>query len=122
MPRWLVCAKRFLLSIPFALSWSPCALAHDYYVSPTGNDINAGTIEQPFRTIQRAASLMVAGDTAYVRAGTYRETVMPARSGTATAPITFLPYNGESVTVSGADVIPARFMDGFERQNLSGCG
>src|SRR5690242_15486931 len=45
--------------------------------------------------------------TTYVQAGTYRETVTPARSGTATSSITFLPYGGESVTISGADVLPA---------------
>ena len=50
---------------------------------------------------------MVAGDTAYIRAGVYRETVKPVNSGTQAAPITFMPYNGEAVTVSGADVIPA---------------
>ena len=50
---------------------------------------------------------MVAGDTAYIRAGVYRETVVPANSGTQSAPITFTAYNGEAVTVSGADVIPA---------------
>jgi hypothetical protein len=43
----------------------------------------------------------------YVRAGVYRETVTPVRSGTQAAPITFQPYNGESVTISGADAIPA---------------
>jgi hypothetical protein len=50
---------------------------------------------------------MVAGDTAYIRAGVYRETVTPAHSGTQSAPIAYMPYNGESVTVSGADAIPA---------------
>src|SRR5262245_13745338 len=78
--------------------WSSCGLASDYYVAPTGNDTNPGTMDRPFLTIQKAASTMVAGDTTYVRAGTYRETVIPARSGTATAPINFLPYAGETVT------------------------
>jgi uncharacterized protein (TIGR03437 family) len=83
------------------------ALAADYYVSPSGSDSSPGTLSQPFLTIQKAASVMVAGDTAFLRAGIYRETVTPAHSGTQSAPITYMPYNGESVTVSGADVIPA---------------
>jgi uncharacterized protein (TIGR03437 family) len=83
------------------------ALAADYYVSPSGSDSFPGTLSQPFLTIQKAASVMEAGDTAFIRAGTYRETVTPKNSGTQNAPITFMPYNGESVTVSGADVIPA---------------
>src|SRR5208283_2602272 len=83
------------------------ALAADYYVSPSGSDSFPGTLSQPFLTIQKAASVMEAGDTAFIRAGTYRETVIPKNSGTQNAPITFMPYNGESVTVSGADAIPA---------------
>ncbi len=83
------------------------ALAADYYVSPSGSDSSPGTLSQPFLTIQKAASVMAAGDTAFIRAGIYRETVTPANSGTQNAPITYMPYNGESVTVSGADVIPA---------------
>jgi uncharacterized protein (TIGR03437 family) len=82
-------------------------LAADYYVSPSGSNSSPGTLSQPFQTIQKAASVMVAGDTAFIRAGIYRETVTPANSGTQNAPITYMPYNGESVTVSGADVIPA---------------
>jgi uncharacterized protein (TIGR03437 family) len=90
-----------------ALFALPLAQAADYYVAPSGSDSAPGTLAQPFQTIQKAASVMVAGDTAFIRAGTYRETVTPAHSGTQNAPITFMPYNGESVTVSGADAIPA---------------
>jgi uncharacterized protein (TIGR03437 family) len=80
---------------------------HSYYVSTSGSDSNPGTLSQPFQTIQKAASAMVAGDTTFIRAGIYRETVVPANSGTQMAPITFRPYNNESVTVSGADLLPA---------------
>jgi uncharacterized protein (TIGR03437 family) len=92
-----------LLTVFLALS----ASASDYYVSPSGSDNAPGTLAQPFQTIQQAASVMVAGDTAHILAGVYRETVVPAHSGTQNAPITFMPYNGQSVTVSGADVILA---------------
>lgn len=50
---------------------------------------------------------MVAGDTAFIRAGIYRESVTPKNSGTQGSLITFMPFNGEAVTVSGANVIPA---------------
>ena len=40
-------------------------------------------IGEAFRTIQRAANLARPGDTVFVRAGTYRETVRPANNGTA---------------------------------------
>ena len=48
---------------------------------------------------------MIQGNTCYVRTGTYRETITPANSGTPSAPIAFQPYDGESVTISGADII-----------------
>jgi hypothetical protein len=77
-----------------------------YYVSLNGNDSNNGTsLSTPFRNIQKCASVMVAGDTCYIRAGTYRETVTPTNSGTSGSPIKYLNYNGESVTISGADQV-----------------
>lgn len=38
-----------------------------YYVATYGNDSNPGTAAQPWRTIQHAANVMVAGDTVFVR-------------------------------------------------------
>jgi len=76
-----------------------------YYVAPNGSDNGGGTFASPFRTIQKCASEATAGDTCLIRAGVYRETVVPANSGTATAKITFKPYNNENVTISGADLI-----------------
>ncbi len=76
-----------------------------FYVSPSGNDSNPGTLGEPFLTIQHFADNCYPGDTCYIRAGTYRETVTPVRGGNASAAITFQAYNGETVTISGADVI-----------------
>jgi hypothetical protein len=78
-------------------------LLSTYYVATGGSDDAAGSLDAPFRTIQRAADLAQPGDTVLVRGGTYRETVNPARSGTSSARITFKPYAGERVTISGAD-------------------
>jgi hypothetical protein len=47
----------------------------------------------------------IAGDTCLIRAGVYRETVTVVNSGTAGNPITFKAYPGESVTISGADLV-----------------
>ena len=79
--------------------------ANTYYVATSGSDANPGTFSMPFQHIQTAASVMVAGDTCYIRAGTYQETIVPANSGNALAPITFEPYGTEAVTVSGANVV-----------------
>ena len=80
-------------------------LLSTYFVSTAGSDLGAGTLAAPFRTIQRAASVAQPGDTVLIRGGVYRETVVPAHSGTQNAPITFAAYKGEDVIVSGADPI-----------------
>jgi hypothetical protein len=80
-------------------------LSTTWYVATTGSDNNAGTMNAPFQTIQHAANLAQAGDTVLIRGGIYHETVTPANSGAAGTPITYAAYNGESVTVDGADPI-----------------
>jgi len=77
----------------------------EFYVSPDGNNANPGTLSAPFSTINKAASIMNPGDTCWLRKGTYRETVIPANSGTDEAPITFRSYPGETAVISGADII-----------------
>src|SRR4051794_31931704 len=89
-------------------------LLSSYFVSTGGSDSNAGSLARPFRSIQRAANIASPGDTVFVRGGTYRETVRPLRSGSGSAPISFKAYNGENVTVSGADVV-----SGWSRYNGS---
>ena len=93
---------------PAAAAASPEALESrtllsTYYVATNGSDAAEGSLGAPFRTIQQAAQRAEPGDTVLVRGGVYRETVTPARSGTSSARITYKPYNGERVTVSGAD-------------------
>ncbi|MGB7567804.1 MAG: right-handed parallel beta-helix repeat-containing protein [Chitinivibrionales bacterium] len=56
------------------------ASAATYYVSPTGNDNAAGSLAQPFATLQKGNDAAVAGDTVYLRGGTYSITT-PANSG-----------------------------------------
>ena len=81
------------------------ANANDFYVAPSGSDGNPGTLSQPFRTVQQAASVLQPGDTAWLRAGTYRETVVPAHSGAPGAPITFRSYPGEFAVISGLELV-----------------
>ncbi len=76
-----------------------------WYVSTAGTDANPGSLAQPFRTIQQAATLAQPGDTVFIRGGNYRETVTPAHSGTAAAHITYTAYNGENVVIDGADAV-----------------
>ncbi len=95
----------FLVVLALLAGGAGRAMAGNYYVGGTGaSDRNPGTASQPFATIQKAASVAAAGDFVNIRAGTYRETVTPANSGTAGHPITFQPDGNAVVTVSGADL------------------
>ncbi len=51
------------------------AFATTYYVPASGNDSNPGTSSNPWRTIQKAANTIVAGDEVIVNAGTYSERI-----------------------------------------------
>ena len=86
---------------------SLAARGGDYHVSPRGRDSDPGSASRPFRTIQKAADVMGPGDTCTIRAGVYRETVRPKRSGEQGRPIRFAAASGERVVISGADVLKA---------------
>ena len=56
-----------------------------YHFSKQANDKNIGSAEQPFLTINRAATVALPGDTIIVHEGEYREWVDPKRGGSAKA-------------------------------------
>jgi hypothetical protein len=91
--------------VVLAAAMGASADAANYYVATNGSNSNAGTLAQPFRTIQQAANSAQEGDNVYVMEGTYRETVTVAKSGTDSAPITFQPYRGARVTITGLDPV-----------------
>jgi hypothetical protein len=73
-----------------------------YYVSDeSGDDSNPGTEAQPWKTIQKAANTLDAGDTVYIRAGTYHERVIPQNSGSTGNYITYAAYPEETATLDG---------------------
>lgn len=77
------------------------AFAGILYVAPppVGSDANSGaSVDSPLATINRAAQTSGVSQVV-IRGGIYRETVTPG-NGT-----TFSAYNGEAVTISGADVV-----------------
>ncbi|MFO7891765.1 MAG: FlgD immunoglobulin-like domain containing protein [bacterium] len=78
-----------------------------YYVdcshSQAGN-ANPGTSELPWLTIQYAAESVVAGDTVFIRAGTYYEHVYTDHGGDATGNIVFSAYPGEVPVLDGTGV------------------
>jgi hypothetical protein len=83
---------------------APWALAAEYHVSVSGNDASGtGTPSASWRTVQKAANAARPGDTVFLHAGIYRETVVPAHSGTAGQQIVYRSYPGEKATLSGLD-------------------
>jgi hypothetical protein len=46
-------------------------LTADYYVAPNGNDVNPGTLEQPFASWQKAFDMVTPGKTVFIRGGVY---------------------------------------------------
>jgi chitinase len=73
-----------------ALNVTTPAQGTAYYVAKTGSNSNAGTSpSSAWLTISYAATHVAAGDTVYVGAGTYNESVPITTSGSASAPIIF---------------------------------
>ncbi|MEO1449917.1 MAG: right-handed parallel beta-helix repeat-containing protein, partial [Bacteroidota bacterium] len=74
--------------------------ATTYYVSPTGDDTQAGTETAPFKTIDHAAEVMQSGDSCIIFSGVYREQVRAEVDD-----IVFMAADGNEVIVSGFDVL-----------------
>ncbi|HEY9768028.1 MAG TPA: hypothetical protein V6C71_05900 [Coleofasciculaceae cyanobacterium] len=87
-----------------SLAMSVCE-PEGYFVSPNGSNDNPGTIDRPFKTVQKCADAVQPGETCWLRKGTYRETIQPKVSGTKEKPIVFAAYKNEQVTISGVEVV-----------------
>ncbi|WP_082026453.1 right-handed parallel beta-helix repeat-containing protein [Flammeovirga sp. OC4] len=87
------------------MCFNTLSFATEIHVAKDGNDNNDGTSSNPYLTIQKAASVAVAGDVIIIHEGTYRETVVPSRSGNAGNPITFKAADDEKVIVSAVEEI-----------------
>ena len=125
-PAWLAVAASI------ALVCSPWLRAAEYFVSPTGDDSQAGTLASPWKTVAKGAATAVAGDTVYVRGGVYQERITLSRSGTPGSRITLRNHPGEvpvldgggqtvggqtaMIDVAGRDYVT---ISGFEIRNLT---
>ncbi len=100
------------------LCFPPKAHATVYVVDQDASaaaDINPGTEEKPFKTVQHAADIVKPGDRVEVMAGQYPERVKVTTSGSEGQLITFSGKPRRSVTLSGFD-LAASFVrvEGFE--------
>lgn len=74
-----------------------------YVCAEMGSDSNPGSLEAPFKTINRATQNLNAGGTCLVRKGVYYEEILLPNRGLEGHPITISAYNQEEVVVSGAN-------------------
>lgn len=80
--------------------------AQQRFVSPSGHDGNAGSIDAPLATIAKCVGMSQPGDFCYMREGVYRQenATFDAKSGppkTPVEPITIAAYEKEKVVWSG---------------------
>lgn len=81
-------------------------MGREIHVSKNGADSFAGTKDQPFQTISRAAETAKAGDTVIVHEGEYREWVRPARGGDSHINrIIYQAAKGEKVVIKGSEKV-----------------
>ena len=99
-----------------AIDTSAAAVQATYYVSPSGNDANTGTLEAPFQTITKARDMVqsinknMTGDiVVYLRGGTYTIdstiSIGTSCSGTNGYTVKFMNYTGETPVISGGQAI-----------------
>lgn len=98
------------------------------YVAASGDDHHSGAEAAPLLTLQRAADIAAAGDTIFVRAGTYAPFVIRT-VGTAQAPVRWVADGGtrinavgdgvDAITVDGAAWID---IEGFAATSAGGAG
>jgi Right handed beta helix region len=110
---------RFLMAslaalVIFAAAGADAAPLRTLYVATTGNDSFDGSLATPWRTLQRAANLVRAGDQVIVRAGHYAGFNLTT-SGTATNPIAFSAEPGVIVDTPN----PVRTQDGINLEGAS---
>ncbi|CAH0020549.1 unnamed protein product [Clonostachys rhizophaga] len=94
----------FTVKTSLLLGISTLVLGREIYVSPTGS--GDGSATSPYGSIQSAVNAAAAGDTIYLRAGTYSPSanIQVAKSGTRTSPISVKPYQSEKVIINGENM------------------
>ena len=103
----LTCTVNVTAATTVTANYYIAPVGNTYYVSPSGSDSNSGTsIAQAFLTLQKAANSTAAGDVVYALTGNYTgatvtSTVLSIGTpGTATAPIAYRAYPGNTPTIT----------------------
>jgi hypothetical protein len=100
------------------------ALAATYYVAPSGNNSNPGTLAQPFATMAQGQSAAQAGDTVYLRGGEYLFSsssdeigINLTKNGASGRRIHYFAYPGETPVLNFSGMTAAKRIKGV---NVSG--
>ena len=102
--------NKYRLLLAATMLSAPYCHGATYYVATTGNDSAVGTnAATAWRTIQKAANTVVAGDLVRVQPGTYSERVTETTDGTSANKITYLADGAVQVRggfyLNGSDYI-----------------
>ena len=106
------------------LALTTISSATTYYVATTGDDNNQGNKEYPFKTLNKAWSVVTAGDTVFLRGGTYNNSIMPPntyfrnKNGTSSDPIVISNYQNEKPILNYNDVVYTSQKSGFWIENV----
>lgn len=83
----------------------PIPTTNVFYVDPSGDDTNPGTVLAPVQTIGHALNMGVGGRTVVLRQGTYRESLGNiTTTATSDKSFTIMAYPGEVVWVKGSRI------------------
>ena len=87
--------------------------ATNYFLSPTGNDSNAGSYSGPWASLQHAGGILVAGDTLFVLGGSYtnEQTIISLNNGTTLHPIVIKAYGDLVADFQNSSSSRPRFLD-----------
>ena len=119
----LIMRRYILLYFTLMLLHPLVTSAKTYYVSNSGDDMNSGiSMDSSFATLQKAADIVIAGDSVIVLPGTYNGFDLRNKNGTDLAPIVFFadistvinnngPIREDGINIENADHI---IIDGFD--------
>ena len=94
----------------------------EFYIDPNGDDSNPGTISQPFGSIAKGQDAASAGDTVWIRGGTYEyvaglgaseNAVLFNKSGSPGNRINYWAYPGETPVFDFFNYLPQERIRGF---------
>jgi hypothetical protein len=97
--------RRIGSALAFMAAVSAGARAAEFYVAPNGSSSGSGSLASPwdFQTALDQPSAVHAGDTIWVRGGTYVGHFTSNLNGSSSSPIIVRQYAGERATVDGND-------------------